>query len=159
MTLIDDSAERATSTDVEGWFDALPPLGARTLRSLGELLAGTATASCTAEDTEKFTARGLGVAHLGGVVDEERSLTSVGAITTAMALGELIDRHAAAVGPAAGAQPPAYTQTKVGNRIYRHPAYLRAAFPTGTLLADAPCVVEMDIRSPRSASSRPSRHR
>ena len=146
MTLIDEPAEQALVPDIKSWYESLSPLSVNTLRSLGDLLSGNANSTRTAEDTERFTARGLGVPHLGGVLDEERSLTTVTALTMAMALGELIETHTAEVGPSTGTRPPAFTQTKVGSATYRHPQCLRAAFPAGSLLPQAPCVVDISTR-------------
>ncbi len=147
MTRIDDPDATPAISHLDSWFDALPPDGARTLRLLGELLAGTAKAGRKAEQAEHFTARGLGVANLSRVVDEEVELTSVAALTSSLALAELIEKHDAEVGPANYAQPPTYTQTSVGSTVYHHPQCLRAAFPAGALLPEAPCVVHIDTRS------------
>lgn len=147
MTQIDEPETAATISDLDTWFETLPLEGARTLRLLGELLAGTAKAAQKAEQAEHFTARSLGVVNLGGVVDEESELTAVAALTTSMAIEELIAEHRVEVGPASFAQPPAYTQTSVGSTVYHHPQCLRAAFPAGTLLPEAPCVVHIDTRS------------
>ena len=148
MTLTNEpvAAARTPLPDIDAWFGNLPPDGARTLRLLGELLAGTAKMSQNAETADRFTARSLGVEHEGRLIDEERELSAVAALTTGLALGEWIVKHAAEVGPGDHTHPPAYTQTEVGDTTYRHPRLLRAAFPVGTLLPEAACVVHVDLR-------------
>jgi hypothetical protein len=50
------------------------------------------------------------------------------------------------VGPGEYAQSPKWNQTEIGGQIYRHPQCLRVHFPAGTLLADAGCVIGIEVR-------------
>lgn len=153
MTALNDS--RSPVTNVEAWLDALPPDTARTLRHLGELLVGATARREKAENAERFTARNLGVPSLSGVVDEDRGLDGVTGLTVALALAELIEEHrdAVEIGPGEYINPPAWTQTEVGDRTYHHPQALRAAFPAGALAPDTPCVLRISTR--RSAIDPP----
>lgn len=145
-TLHENGSRTGTLVDLQEWLDDLPVDGAVALRALGELLTATTAAGQRGEDADRFTTRSLGVTNLGGVVNEERCLNSVSALTTGLVLADLIAEHGAETGPGERHHPPAYTQTTVGATVYHHPLNLRAAFPAGTLLAGAPCVVHVDLR-------------
>lgn len=150
MTLTNDlpTAARRPIEDVAEWLDELPPGAAETLRHLGELLVGVADRPPKTETAERFTNRCLGVASYSGLLDEDRYLGGITRLTVALALAELIDEHADAVeiGPDEHTHPPAWTQTEVGDTVYRHPQQLRAAFPAGTLLPEVPVAIGICTR-------------
>jgi hypothetical protein len=102
----------------------------------------------SAETADRFTARCLGVADCGHLLDEERELNPVSRLTTAVALAEWIDEHAHAceIGPGDYTYPPKWTQTEIGGQRYRHPLCLRVHFPAGTLLEDTGCVIHIEAR-------------
>nr|WP_260758598.1 ATP-binding protein [Mycobacterium sp. SMC-8] len=135
-------------TDVGDYLNQLPEDARAGLRALGELLVGVTHRPAGAESADRFTARCLGVADAGLLVDEDRELNPVSRLTTAVALAELITAHSEVVefGPGARAQPPRWTQTRIGDRTYRHPQCLRAHFPAGTLLPDTGCVIGIETR-------------
>ena len=147
MTLTDEPTARTAFPEVAEWFDTLPEHISGSLVALGELLAGIAERPTKAQSADEFTARHLGVPHVGRLVDEERDLPSVAALTTGLALAEWIEEHAADTGPGEYTTPPAWTQTEVGETTYRHPRLLRAAFGAGTLLPDTACVIHLDARN------------
>jgi cell division protease FtsH len=140
-----DAAHRGLITDVNAWLDGLDGGVRPALRALGELLIGVSERD-SAETAERFTARCLGVADSGHLLDEERPLNSVSRLTTAVALAEWIDEHAhvCEIGPGEYAYPPKWTQTDIGGQRYRHPLCLRVHFPTGTLLDDTGCVIVIE---------------
>lgn len=135
---------RTPITDPAAWMDDLGPSARTALRALGELLLGVSDAhrAAASEDADQFTRRALGG---GALVDEIREMAGVERLTWALALAELIEEHAAEVGPGRHINPPSWTVTEVGDTSYRHPSALRAAFPAGTL-AGAPCVVAIGER-------------
>ncbi|WP_396911357.1 AAA family ATPase [Mycolicibacterium sp.] len=160
MTLTDDEltdppaaliggadAHRRPITDVTAWLDGLDGGVRPTLRALGELLIGVAERE-SAETADRFTARCLGVADCGHLLDEERPLNPVSRLTTAVALAEWIDEHAhvCEIGPGEYTHPPKWTQTEIGGQRYRHPLCLRVHFPAGTLLEDTGCVIGIEAR-------------
>lgn len=160
MTLTDDeatdltveliggnAAHRRHITNVADWLDDLESGVRPALRALGELLVGVAERD-SAETAERFTARCLGVADTGHLLDEERPLNPVSRLTTAVALAEWIDEHAhvCEVGPGEYTYPPKWTQTEVGGQRYRHPLCLQVHFPVGTLLDDTGCVIAIEAR-------------
>ncbi|MEU0498591.1 ATP-binding protein [Mycobacterium sp. NPDC006124] len=134
--------------DVEAYLDSLPDHARLGLRALGELLVGVTHRPLRAETADRFTARALGVAHAGQLIDEERELDPVSRLTTALALAEWITSHVGVIEVGAGeySLPPAWTQTEIGGRTYRHPQCLRVHFPAGTVLADTGCVIAIDAR-------------
>jgi cell division protease FtsH len=134
--------------DVGAYLDSLPNDARVGLRALGELLVGVTQRPLRAETADRFTARALGVVNVGHLIDEERELDPVSRLTTAVALAEWITSHANVieVGPGEFALPPAWTQTEIGGRAYRHPQCLRVHFPAGTVLADTGCVIAIDAR-------------
>lgn len=144
MTVLDDTPAAA---EVTAWLDALPEHVAAPLQALGELLAGRADATPKPVTADRFTCHALGVRSVGQLIDEERDLPAVAAVTTGLALAEWIDAYSPEIGPAEHTKPPAFTQTEIGETVYRHPRLLRAAFPAGTLLPDLACVVHLDARS------------
>ncbi|MEZ0366270.1 ATP-binding protein [Mycobacterium sp. pUA109] len=133
--------------DVTAWLDGQDGAVRPALRALGELLIGVSERE-RAETAEKFTARCLGVADCAQLLDEERELTPVSRLTTALALGEWIEKHAhvCEIGPGEYTHPPKWTQTELGGRRYRHPLCLRVHFPAGTLLDDTGCVIYIEAR-------------
>ncbi|MBS1696756.1 MAG: ATP-binding protein [Actinobacteria bacterium] len=135
-------------TDVAAYFDALDGDVRSGLRALGELLVGVAERPERAETAGRFTTRCLGVADRAHLLDEDRELNPMSRLTTAVALAEWIDAHAdkVEVGPAEHSQPPRWTQTEIGGRLYRHPQCLQVHFPAGTLLADVGCVIGIETR-------------
>jgi DNA-binding Lrp family transcriptional regulator len=139
---------RRTIDDVGAYFESLPEDAREGLRALGELLVGVTQRPPRAETADRFTARSLGVADAGQLIDEERELDPVSRLTTAVALAEWITAHARVieVGPGEYALPPAWTQAEIGGRTYRHPHCLRVHFPAGTVLADTGCVICIDAR-------------
>jgi cell division protease FtsH len=153
--LIDPTAEltggadvhRRPITDVTAWLDGLEGGVRPALRALGELLIGVAERD-SAETADRFTARCLGVADCGHLLDEERPLDPVSRLTTAVALAEWINEHAhvCEIGPGEYTHPPKWTQTEIGGQRYRHPLCLRAHFPAGTLLHNAGCVIAIEAR-------------
>ena len=160
MTLTDDEmtdvpsdppsgrgVRRRPITDVNAWLDELDGDVRSTLRALGELLVGVAEHD-TAETADRFTARSLGVADCGHLIDEERDLNPVSRLTVALALAEWIDEHAhvCQIGPGDYTHPPKWTQTEIGDQRYRHPLCLRVYFPAGTLLADTGCLIAIEVR-------------
>lgn len=134
--------------DVGAYLDSLPHDARLGLRTLGELLVGVTQQAPRAETADRFTARALSVTNAGQLIDEERELDPVSRLTTALALAEWITSHANVieVGPGEHALPPAWTQTEIGGRVYRHPQCLRVHFPAGTVLADTGCVIAIDAR-------------
>lgn len=142
------SALRVPITDVGAYLNELPEDTRAGLRALGELLVGVTHRPARAESADRFTARCLGVADGGLLVDEERELNPVSRLTTALALAEWITAYADAVeiGPGERAQPPKWTQTVIGDQTYRHPQCLRVHFPAGTLLPDTGCLIGIETR-------------
>lgn len=140
-------AHRQPITDVTAWLDGLEGGVRPALRALGELLIGVAERD-RAETADRFTARCLGVTDCGHLLDEERPLSPVSRLTTAVALAEWIDEyaHVCEIGPGEYTHPPTWTQTEVGGQRYRHPLCLRVHFPAGTLLADTGCVIGIEAR-------------
>lgn len=160
MTLTDDAlsdptagttggadAHRRPITDVTAWLDGLEGGVRPALRALGELLIGVADRE-GAETADGFTARCLGVADCGHLLDEERPLNPVSRLTTAVALAEWIHEHAdgCEIGPGEYTHPPKWTQTEIGSQRYRHPLCLRVHFPAGSLLDDTSCVIGIEAR-------------
>jgi cell division protease FtsH len=142
-------ARRQTITDINAWLDGIDGGARSALRALGELLTGIPEpVRDRAEDADRFTARRLGVADCGHLLDEERSLSPVSRLTTAVALAEWIDQHehGCEVGPGEHTHPPKWTQTEVGGQCYRHPLCLRVYFPAGTLLEETGCVIGIEAR-------------
>ena len=135
--------ERRPIIDLAAYLDTLPASERRALRAVGELLVGVTDQGPPEEDATKFTLRCLGVEQMIATATEQQVLAPVARLTAALALAELINEYAGAVdvGPGEYTAPPAWTQTQVGDNIFHHPAVLRAGFPAGTLIADAPCVV------------------
>ncbi|MFT4042358.1 MAG: ATP-binding protein [Gordonia sp. (in: high G+C Gram-positive bacteria)] len=142
-----NSTVREPISDVGAWLNTLPESSRHALVAFGELLIGTADRPVRSEDADAFTARGLGVDGVAGMLDENRELNSVQKVTAALALAELIELHGAELGPGEYRNPPGFTQTSVGNETYRHPLHLRAIFPAGTLHADVPVVISLDGRT------------
>jgi cell division protease FtsH len=142
-----DDAHRQPITDVSAWLEGLDAGVRPALRALGELLLGVAERE-TAESAGQFTARCLGTADCGHLVDEERPLNPVSRLTVPLALAEWIDEHAhvCEIGPGEFAHPPKWTQTEIGGQRYRHPLCLRVHFPAGTLLNSAGCVINIEAR-------------
>lgn len=134
--------------DVGAYLDSLPHDARLGLRTLGELLVGVTQQASRVETADRFTARALGVANAALLIEEERELDPVSRLTTAVALAEWITSYANVidVGPGEYALPPAWTQTEIGGRVYRHPQCLRVYFPAGTVLADTGCVIGIDAR-------------
>jgi cell division protease FtsH len=161
MTLTDDEltdptaeltggagAHRRPITDINAWLDGLDGGVRPALRALGELLVGVAERPDSTETAERFTARCLGVADCGHLLDEQRPLNPVSRLTAALALAEWIDEHAdvCEIGPGEYTHPPKWTQTEIGGQRYRHPLCLRVYFPVGTLLDDTGCVIYIEAR-------------
>lgn len=140
-------AYRRPISDVRAWLDGLDGNVRPALRALGELLIGVADRD-SAETADRFTARCLGVADCGHLLDEERPLNPVSRLTTAVALAEWIDEytHVCEIGPGEYTHPPKWTQTEIGGQRYRHPLCLRVYFPAGTLLDDTGCVIGIEAR-------------
>lgn len=134
--------------DVGAYLDSLPHDARLGLRTLGELLVGVTQQAPRAETADRFTARALSVTNAGQLIHEERELDPVSRLTTAVALAEWMTTYADVieVGPGEYALPPAWTQTEVGGRTYRHPQCLRVHFPAGTVLAGTGCVIAIDAR-------------
>lgn len=158
--------ERRPITDLAAYLGALPASERSALRAAGELLVGvTERPDDGAEDASRFTARCLGVPHMGMTVTEEEMLSPVTSLTTALALADLIADHAEAVeiGPGIYSDPPAWTQTQVGDTHFHHPAVLRAAFPAGTLVDTAAVVAirvrEAHVHPPQLTVFAPREHR
>lgn len=141
---------RRPITDVNTWLESLDGGVRPALRALGELLVGVAEhdGAEKPENADQFTARCLGVAGCGQLVDEERGLNPLSWFTVALALAEWIEQYAQVcqVGPGEYADPPKWTQTQIGGQDYRHPLCLRVYFPAGTLLDDAGCVIALQGR-------------
>jgi cell division protease FtsH len=142
-----DGAHRRPINDVAAWLDTVDSGVGPTLRALGELLIGVIDRE-PPEDASRFTARCLGVADYRHLHDEERPLSAVARLTTAVALAQWIDEYAdlCEIGPGEFSHPPKWTQTEIGGQRYRHPMCLRVHFPTGTLLDDAGCVIYLQVR-------------
>lgn len=140
---------REPITDVNAYLDGLPGDVRSGLRALGELLVGVAERPDPAESDDRFTARCLGVADCGHLLDEDRPLNAVSTLTTAVALAEWITAHAEVceVGPGEFTHPPKWTETEVGGQRYRHPQCLRVHFPAGTAFAEAGCVIGIEARN------------
>lgn len=138
-------ADNQPITDVTAWASALDASTRSALHAFGELLLGVTEQDSKPEDATQFTARNLGVAHLGLAAIEMKALSPAAQLTTALALAELIAEHDPQIGPGQYANPPAWTVTEVGDTTYEHPASLRAAFPAGTLLPNVPVVVAIRV--------------
>lgn len=143
-------AHRRSITDVNAWLEGLEHGVRPALHALGELLVGVTERDTAepAESAEQFTARCLGVADCGHLLDEERDLNPVSRLTFALALAEWIEEHTPVcqIGPGEHTNPPKWTQTEIGGQRYRHPLCLRVHFPAGTLLSDAGCVIALEGR-------------
>ncbi len=143
-------AHRRSITDVNAWLEGLEHGVRPALRALGELLVGVTERDTAepAESAERFTARCLGVADCGHLLDEERDLNPVSRLTFALALAEWIEEYTPVceIGPGEHTNPPKWTQTEIGGQRYRHPLCLRVHFPAGTLLSDAGCVIALEGR-------------
>lgn len=131
--------------DPAAWIEQLGAVDRTVLTTLGELFLGVTNRDGKTEDADAFTLRALGAANFGRVVDERRPLSGIERLTFARAVGELIDAHDPETGPGDHTYPPSWTETAVHEKVYRHPQYLRIAFPAGTLL-DVACVVRLDAR-------------
>lgn len=161
-----DDAHRQPISDVGAYLDELPPDARVGLQALGELLVGATLRPAGVESATRFTARCLGVADVGQLINEDRELDPVSRLTTAVALAEWITTYAEVVevGPGERRHPPVWTQTVIGGHTYRHPQRLRVFFPAGTLLDDAGCVIGIDasigpLEAPEvSAYVTPDRH-
>ena len=158
--------ERRPITDLAAYLDTLPASERRALRAVGELLVGVTDQGPPEEDATKFALRCLGVEQMIATATEQQVLAPVARLTAALALAELITEHAGAVdvGPGEYTAPPAWTTTAVGDNVFHHPACLRAGFPAGTLIADAPCVVAIrtednGMSSPQLTVFAPRAHR
>ncbi len=158
-----DDAHRRPITNVNTWLDGLEHGVRPALHALGELLVGITERDTAepAESAERFTARCLGVADCGHLLDEERDLNPVSRLTFALALAEWIEKHTPVceIGPGEHTNPPKWTQTEIGGQRYRHPLCLRVHFPAGTLLSDAGCVIALEGRPEHAALSRSERVR
>lgn len=86
------NVRRRPITDVDGWLDGLDYDVRPALRALGELLVGVAERE-GAESADRFTARCLGAADCGHLLDEERVLNPVSRLTTALVLVQWIEEH------------------------------------------------------------------
>lgn len=141
-------AFRRPITDVAAYLEGLDENVRSGLQALGEVLLGVAARPEPAETADVFTARCLGVADCRHLLDEDRALTPVSRLTTALALAEWITAYAdvCEVGPGDYERPPTWTQTELGGRVYRHPQCVRVFFPAGTLLEDAGCVIGIETR-------------
>lgn len=143
-------AHRRSITDVNAWLEGLEHGVRPALHALGELLLGVTERDTAepAESAERFTARCLGVADCGHLLDEERDLNPVSRLTFALALAEWIEEHTPVceIGPGEHTNPPKWTQTEIGGQRYRHPLCLRVHFPAGTLLSDTGCVIALEGR-------------
>ncbi|WP_409429278.1 hypothetical protein [Mycobacterium sp. SMC-11] len=139
---------RTPVTDAAAWIDALADDSQRALMALGQLLVGVAERPPKSETAERFTLRCLGVPGHSHVIDEERALSAVTRLTAALALAELIEKHADDVelGPYSYADPPSWTEAEVGETTYHHPHKLRAAFSVGTLLPHTAVVISIDTQ-------------
>lgn len=144
-----DGVHRRPISDVGAYLDELSPEVRAGLRALGELLVGVAPRAPRVESASRFTARCLGVTDIGQLIDEDRDLEPVARLTTSVALAEWISTHGdvVEVGPGQRSQPPAWTQTTIGDHTYHHPQCLRVHFPPGTLLNDAGCVIGINART------------
>lgn len=122
--------------------DVLP-----TLQALGQLLVGVSEDD-PSETAECFTARCLGVADDGRLLEEEHSLNPVSRLTIGLVLAEWMELHAGAceIGPGELNRPPKWTQTEIGGQQYRHPVCLRVHFPAGTLVDETGCVIAIEAR-------------
>lgn len=140
-------AHRQPVSDIDAWLDGLEYGVRPALRALGELLIGVVERE-TAETADRFTARCLGVRDCGHLIEEERSLSPVSALTIALALAEWIELYCdvCEIGPGEHSNPPMWTQTEIGEQRYRHPLCLRVHFPAGTLLDDTGCVIHIETR-------------
>jgi cell division protease FtsH len=153
------AARRRTISDVGAWLGGLDHGVQPALRALGELLIGVAErADAGPETADRFTARCLGVVDCTHLRSEERPLTAVSRLTTAVALAEWIDEHVGVceIGSGDYRGAPAWTQTEIGGEFYRHPVCLRVHFPAGTVLDDVGCVIGVDARdaiTPRTTVS------
>jgi hypothetical protein len=150
MTLTYDTEPDTSQpiTDLAAWAAAQPSGWRASARRYAELLSGAAsTAEPDPEDADDFTRRVLGI-RTGQLAVEQRDLGPAAAIGTALALGEWISRQSAVVeiGPCWDTDPPAWTETDFGDERLRHPLMLRAYFPAGVLMDDAPAVVGIDTR-------------
>lgn len=141
------TALHTSQPSLDEWLAGLDPLARPALRALGTLLSGAAAAP-KSETEDQFTARCLGVADCGQLVEEERDLSPVGRMTFPLALAEWIGGHPqCVVGPGEHTNSPMWTQTEIGDHQYRHPMCLRAYFPAGTLLEETGCVLHVESRA------------
>lgn len=142
----ESSTNDFTFLNVAAWLGALPSDSATALKKLGELLVGVTGQTANRVDATRFTLETLGVDSFTDVIDEVVELSSVGRLTFALALAELVGEHGAEIGPGELTLPPSYTRTTIGDTVYRHPHFMRAGFPAGTLLEETACVLLIDSR-------------
>lgn len=133
-------------TDTAAWLAAQPESLKRDLRSIAELFTGVAAAAPKPdEDGSAFLRRTMGMAPSKLVVEIE-TFGAAQALAVALALGELIDAHSPEIGPIRF-DPPAWTETEVGDQRLRHPLFLRAHFKPGVLLGTAAVSVSVSARA------------
>jgi len=153
----DTAAPAAPTRPIGGiatWYDSLDFPVQSALRAIGELLTGMTTRDA-GESADQFTARCLEVDSVTRLLNEERELSNVSLVTTAVALAELIATHRreCEIGPGDFRNPPQWTQTTIGSDTYRHPLCLRAFFPAGTVLDEASCVIHIEARESYMSSA------
>ncbi|MCA2247593.1 ATP-binding protein [Mycobacterium intracellulare] len=146
-TSVDLPERRRPVTDVAEWLRGLDPGVGQALHALGELLIGVGDHAETTETAEEFALRCLCVIDGGQLLDEQSALNAVSRLTTALVLAQWIEDHGSSceIGSGEHTQPPSWTQTKVGGRIYRHPQCLQVHFPAGTIAAIG-CVIGIETR-------------
>ncbi|SIH39260.1 cell division protease ftsH-like protein [Mycobacteroides abscessus subsp. abscessus] len=142
-----------TDDAVQVWLEELHDGQAvPALHALGALLVGVVErvggGHEKAETVEQFTARCLGKS-MRTLLNEERTLGAISALTTAVVLQEWIDRHSpqCQIGPGGRfVDAPRWTQTRVGDQKLHHPLNLRAYFPAGTLLQQTGLIIFIDAQ-------------
>lgn len=145
--VVDSSERRRPVADVAEWLRGLDSGVSQALHALGELLIGVGEHAENTETAEEFAVRCLCVTDGGELLDEQSALNTVSRLTTALVLAQWIEDHASSceIGAGEHTQPPSWTQTTVGEQIYRHPQCLQVHFPAGTLAATA-CVIGIETR-------------
>lgn len=144
---------RSSDDPVQAWLEELNEGKAvPALHALGVLLAGVAErvggGRDRAETVEQFTARCLGKSART-LLNEERTLGAISALTTAVVLQQWIEQHEphCQIGPGGRfSDAPRWTQTRVGDQKFHHPLNLRAYFPAGTLLQQAGVIIFIDAQ-------------
>jgi transitional endoplasmic reticulum ATPase len=111
-----------------------------TLRAV-ELVGQILTGSVRPQGVDGFLLTALGL-PAQDLVSDSREVSSVGHITTGLAIAALIERHNPKIGPSNNREVPTWGHVKIGENVSALAWSLSAAFPAGTI-APAPLVVRL----------------